>query len=152
MATVTLQEAGPLLKRLVQAEKFEQEVVGHEQIEAIADALAQTAAELRDCLVWPVGPAAERVAGVLTARTRGAVLVGGWNTCVEGRRVLLFAVAALTPLPLETAARQLRSRGAAEVHACAIHLDGAIASDVLDSCLELFQHRGSRSLTLAGAA
>jgi hypothetical protein len=145
-----LYEAGPLLARLVEAQRLEQEVVGYEQIEAIADAVAQQAAQLRNSLVWPVGLAAERVAGVVTARTRGAVAVGAWNTPVEGRRVLLFAVAALTPLALDTTAQQLRSRGAAEVHACAVYLDGVSTPGALDSCLEL--EEDLRSLTVAGAA
>lgn len=152
MSAPALHEAGPLLGRLVEAQRLEEEVVGHEQIEAIADAVADQASRLCECLVWPVGAAAERVAGVLTARTRGAVAVGAWNTPVDGRRVLLFAVVALTPLTLENTAEQLRSRGAAEVHACAVHLDGPDPRSVLDSCLELKASRAAGNFALAGAA
>jgi hypothetical protein len=138
--------------RLVDAQRLEEKVVGPQWIEPIADAVARRAAELGECIVWPVGVAAERVAGVVTARTRGAVAVGTWNMPVEGQRVLLFAVAAVTPLDVEAAADRLRRRGAVEVHACAVQICTTGAGEILESFTELGTTQTSRSLALLGAA
>jgi hypothetical protein len=112
--------AGPLLSELLNAQSLEAQIVDFPQIEAAADAVMHRAVDLGDCLVWPVGAAAERVAGVVTARGRGAIDVGSWNTPVQGRRLLLVLIAAVSPLELNGAAEQLRLRGAAEIHACGI--------------------------------
>src|SRR3954471_3210217 len=100
MSEKSLHAAGPLLSGVLRAQRLEEEVVGHAQIEAVADAVVRRARELGECLVWPVGAAAERVAGVVTARAHGTIDVGAWNTPVEGRRVLLVAVAAVSPVGL----------------------------------------------------
>jgi hypothetical protein len=137
MRATSLQKAGPLLEGVLEAQRLEGEVVGHSQIGVVADAVIHRATELRNCLVWPVGAAAERVAGVVTARAREAVDVGSWNTPVEGRHILLVAVAAVSPLTLEAAADQLRSRGAAEVHGCGVHVRGGADAVGLDSYKQL---------------
>src|SRR5262245_11451677 len=93
-----LQNPGPLLSRLIAAQRLEEEDVGYPQIEKWADALIARANQLHDCLIWPVGAPAERIAGVALARARGRIEVGLWNAPVEGRTVLAFAVAGVTPL------------------------------------------------------
>ena len=152
MEAQSLQEAGPLLTRLLKAQRLEEQLVGHAQIEAVADAVIRQAAELGDCLVWPVGAAAERVAGVATTRARGAIDVGAWNTPVQGRRLLLVAVAAVSPLGLEAAAEQLRIRGAVEVHACGVDVGDGERAVGLDSYQQSGSARPGRSLNLLGDA
>jgi hypothetical protein len=124
MDTAALHEPGPLLARLLAAQRLEEHVVGHPQLEAVADGLIDRAHELGDCLVWPIGAAAERVAGVVTLRSEGDVRVGTWNTDVRGTRLLLFVVAGVTPLMLSAAAEQLRRRGASEIHGCGVDVVG----------------------------
>lgn len=148
MSSSILQKAGPLLTQLVAAQRIEEEAVRYPQIEMWADALANRASELPKCLIWPVGAAAERVAGVATARGRGRVEVGLWNAPVAGRAILLFAVAGVTPLSLVIAAQQLRRRGAADVHACGIAISGAAGADGITS----FRMLGDASPRTASAA
>jgi hypothetical protein len=152
MRAESLQEAGPLLEGLLEAQRLEEEVVGYSQITAVADAVIQRATELRNCLVWPVGAAAERVAGVVTARAREAVDVGSWNTPVEDRQVLLVAVAAVSPISLEAAADQLRLRGAAEVHACGVYVRGGARAIGLDSYKQLCSSSPRSPFALVGDA
>jgi hypothetical protein len=52
---------------------------------------------------------------------------------LDGRIVMLFAVAGVTPLSLSLVSEQLRRRGAAEVHGCGVAIDGAAATGGLDS-------------------
>ena len=130
---VTLQEAGPLLTRLVAAQQFEERAVSYPAIEQIADSLIARAKELGDCMIWPIGAAAERIAGVATAREQGRIEVGCWNTLVVGRRLLVFSVVAVSPLSLAAAAGQLRRRGAAEIHGCGVDITGASEADCFES-------------------
>jgi hypothetical protein len=133
MNTDLLQTPGPLLTQLLAAQRVEEEAVCYPQIESWADALVTRATQLPRCVIWPVGAPAERIAGVAIARARGRVDVGLWNAPVEGRTVLLFAVAGVTPLSLTITAEQLRRRGAAEVHACGIAITGVAATGGIDS-------------------
>jgi hypothetical protein len=133
MESVVLQRCGPLLAQLVAAQRLEEEAVAYPQIEKWADALVTCATKLPDCLIWPVGSPAERIAGVATARAQGHVDVGTWNGPVEGRIILLFAVAGVTPLSLTLAAEQLRRRGVADVHACGIAITGGTAVEGIAS-------------------
>ena len=129
-------DAGPLLNRLLGAQRLEEQAVAYPEIEAVADAVMRRAVDLGDCLVWPVGAAAERVAGVATARARGAMSVAAWNTPVQGRRLLLLTVAAVSPLGLTSTAEQLRARGAIEIHACGLDVvDGDYAISIDSFCL-----------------
>lgn len=133
-------------------QRLEEKVVSHEKIGAVADAVIRCAATLDDCLVWPVGTAAERVAGVIAARGRGSTDVGTWNSPVQGRRVLLFGVAAISLLELESAAGQLRSRGAIEVHACGLEISDQARSNGLDSYQDLCSARLGTRLALVDDA
>jgi hypothetical protein len=133
MSSAVLQNSGPLLTRLVAAQRLEEAAVRYPEIERWADALITRAHQLRGCLIWPVGAPAERIAGVAVARARGRIDVGLWNATVEGRTVLLFAVAGVTPLSLLLAAEQLRGRGAGEVHACGVAISGVDEASGIES-------------------
>lgn len=152
MRGVTLHEAGPLLERLLDTQGLEEQVVGPASIEACAEAVVRHAGSLPDCLVWPVGAAAERVAGVVTARSHGTIDVAAWNTPVQGRCLLLFSVAAVSPIGLQVTAEQLRRRGATEVHACGVEVRGGDRAARLDSYHQLRLPRRRRSVALIGDA
>jgi hypothetical protein len=152
MSTESLQDAGPLLSRLLDAQRKEEALVAYPAIEAIADAAISVAEGIDGCLVWPITAAAERVAGVVAVRSRGAVDIGTWNTPVAGRAIVLLGVAAATPLGLEMAAEQLRRRGAAEVHACAFELTDAEQAHGFDSFQSLAAPARQESLSLVGDA
>ena len=152
MHAESLQEAGPLLVGLLGAQRLEEEVVGSAHLLEVADAVVRRARRLGDCVVWPVGAAAERVAGVVTVRANGAVDVGAWNSPVEGRRILLVAVAGVSPLALEAAARHLLSRGADEVHGCGVDVRGGERAIGLHSYEELRPKTSRQRLTLVGDA
>ena len=91
-----------------------------------------------------MGAPAERIAGVATTRARGRIDVGVWNAPVDGRTILLFAVAGVTPLSLTLTAEQLRRRGAGDVHACGIAITGVAAADGIDSFRSLGEQTDSR--------
>jgi hypothetical protein len=133
MTSTLLQSPGPLLSQLIEAQRLEEEAVRYPQIERWADALVTRAKQLPGILIWPVGAPAERIAGVATARARGRVEVGLWNAPVDGRTILLFAVAGVTPLSLTLTAEQLRRRGAGDVHACGIAITGVASADGIES-------------------
>lgn len=79
--------------------------------------------------VWPVGPAAERLAGAVVLFTEGRVRLRDWSNTLAGERVLLVAVAAATPIALVAAAEHARALGAVAVHACGVAVQGAERSD-----------------------
>lgn len=133
MSSKILQNEGPLLAQLVAAQRLEEAAVRYPQIETWADALIAHAHELPGSLIWPVGAPAERIAGVAVARSGGRIDVGLWNASVNGRTILLFAVAGATPLSLILTAQQLRRRGAREVHACGVAIIRAAEADGIDS-------------------
>lgn len=111
--------AGPLLHQLLVAQRKEAETVAFPSLVDIARALVGCARDL-DAIVWPVGAAAERVAGAGSAVSEGALTVALWNQRLDGQRVLLFAVSGVTTLSLATAEAQVRSLGATEIHACGV--------------------------------
>jgi hypothetical protein len=119
---------GPLLAELLEAQGAEETAVSYPMIEHIADALTEHAQELQ-AVIWPVGAAAERIAGAAAALAGGNLTVGTWNRRLDGERVLLFAVSGVTPLGLVAAAAQVRSMGAAEVHASGVDVTGAANVD-----------------------
>lgn len=153
MSSESLSHAGPLLTRLLAAQRVEEDVVSHHRIEAVADGLIDRAREIGDCLVWPIGAAAERVAGVVTARSAGDVRVGAWNTDVRETRLLVFVVAGVTPMTLSAAVEQLHRRGASEVHGCGVEIVGGSGVVGLDSYVSLGGSYPARSmLSLVGDA
>lgn len=137
MSSETLQSAGPLLCRLLAAQDVEESVVGYPQLQIAANEVIRRSKEISDCIVWPIGGAAERVGAAVTLTARGAVEVGTWNTHIQGRRVLVIVVAAVSALSIEAAAAQLRRRGALEVHGWGVAVSGADRLTALDSYVGL---------------
>src|SRR5438105_943589 len=82
-------------------------------------------------------PPAERVAGAAGLLAEGDLDVATWNGRLDGRCVLLFAVSGTTPLSLVAAAGQVRSMGAAEIHACGINVADAESCDAWQSFIAL---------------
>lgn len=151
MSATSLQAAGPLLTRVLEAQEAETDAVAYPQLEMLGRAVARRAKQLGDCLVWPAGAAAERIGAAVTLATKGEVEVGSWNSGVDGRRVLLVVVAGVSAISLESTAVRLRRSGAAEVHGCGVRVTGAEKVTVLDSYTSLAADSRS-SLTLVDDA
>jgi hypothetical protein len=135
-----LSYAGPLLGNLIRAHKQAEAVTSYPSLTALADALADRCEELDAPLVWPVGGAAERVAGAAVLSSEGEIRVRGWVEGVAGEKVLLVAVAHVSPLEMVAAAGHARAMGADQVHACGVDVAGLNADEldpVFDSRSEL---------------
>lgn len=122
--------AGPLLGNLIRAHERAEAATAYPGLAALADALAERCEELDSPLVWPVGGAAERVAGAAVLRTEGAVRVRGWVDGVAGYKVLLVAVGHVSPLEMVAAARHARAMGASQVHAFGVDVAGLAADEL----------------------
>lgn len=99
-------------------------MTAHPDLTDYARALADRCAALDEPLVWPVGAAAERIAGAAVLASDGAVRLRGWSDMPRGERVLVFAVAHVSPLEMVQAATHARAGGAREVHACGAEVAG----------------------------
>ena len=84
MATVL--EPGPGLAEVLATQSFDEQAVGYPQLERYAHALAKLCRELSYPLVWPVGPAAERLAGAAVIVSRGRIRPRGWTVSLRGER------------------------------------------------------------------
>jgi phosphoribosylpyrophosphate synthetase len=122
MTSVSFQseQPGPLLAELLEAQRCEERAVAYP-----AFALIERCEELGDPIVWPVGAAAERIAGAASVMAAGALNVATWNMSLAQHRVLLIAVVGTTPITMVAAAEHVKQLGAAEVHACAVDVVGA---------------------------
>lgn len=135
-----LADPGPLLAGLLEAQRRDEAAVQYPMIEQIAEALVGCARD-RGAIIWPVGSAAERIAGAAILLAEGELRVADWNRRLDGERVLVFAVSGTTPLSLAAAAAQVRSMGAVEVHACGIDVHGAADVDAWTSYATLAADR-----------
>jgi hypothetical protein len=130
---LSLGQPGPLLAELLEAQRREEKLVAYPLVEQVAQALIARAAELGGPLIWPVGGAAERVAGAAVVVSAGTIRVAGWNLPVNGDEVLLFTVAATTPLGLLAAAEEVKRLGARSVHACGVDVAGITDATAWDT-------------------
>jgi hypothetical protein len=121
---------GPLLANLFSAHKAAERVTSYPELSSYASALAVLCEDMGSPVVWPVGDPAERLVGAAVLASEGEVRVRGWADDVRGERVLLAAVAAVTPLGLIEAAKQARAMGASEVHAVGIEVAGLDAPEL----------------------
>jgi hypothetical protein len=119
---------GPLLKRVLDAQREEEAATQYPAIEALGRALERVVKEMDGPIVWPLGAAAERIAGAATLLSRGGVQTTGWTDGVADQRVLLLGVASVSPLPFIVAAEHARRLGASEVHACGLTVAGLESS------------------------
>ncbi len=147
--SVTELERGPLLKALLAAQDASEAAVSYPAIVGWADALIALAAELGDPLLLPVSGPAERLIGAATVAARGSLRVRSLSGTVDGERVLLVDLAAVTPLQLLQAARHARLLGAAAVAGCAVSLDARDGIEELDSYADLFASSQARVPTAA---
>lgn len=127
---------GPLLANLARAHQQAEAITAYRELIGHASALAARCEDLGQPLVWPVGEAAQRVAGAAVLASEGDVRLRGWTSPTRDERILIVGVAAVSPIQLVQAAEHARAMGAAEVHACAIEVAGLDApelGDVFDS-------------------
>jgi hypothetical protein len=122
-------DIGPLLAEVLDAQRCDEAATAFPQLEAYCAALDDVCEMLGSPLVWPVSPAAERLAGAAVLFSQGRIRLREWSSRIDGDRVLLLAVAAATPIPLISAAKHARAIGATEVRACGIAIGRMDASD-----------------------
>jgi hypothetical protein len=138
---------GPALGELLEAQQEEDDALAYPHLIAYAAALSELCRQLRSPMVWPVGSAAERLAGAALVESRGGVRLRGWNDDLSGERVLLLAGAAVSPLGLYAGAEQARCFGAREVMATGIRVDGVDISGSIDAFFPLEAARVRRRRT-----
>lgn len=129
-------EIGPLLAETIELQHRDEVATSYPAVESYAARLASLCETHGNPLVWPVGAAAERLAGAAALVGKGRVRVRGWSDDVAGERILILCTAVATPLGLRAAATQARALGAKAVDGCAIELSGVdhdALADVLDS-------------------
>jgi phosphoribosylpyrophosphate synthetase len=123
----------PVAERLFELQDADDASVTHDSLERVAHRVIRMAASLSHPIVVPVGDSAQRVLGAVTLLSRGCVEASTWARHVDGREVLLVGTVAATPIEFETVATVLRRQGAAEVHACALHIDALGETPNIDS-------------------
>jgi len=130
-------DVGPALGELLEAQQEEDDALAYPRLIRYAAALGELCRRLRSPMVWPVGAAAERLAGAAVVESRGGIRLRGWHDDLSGERVLLLAGAAVTPLGLYAAAEQARCFGVREVMATGIRVGGVHTSDSIDAFFPL---------------
>lgn len=138
--------AGPALRALIETQRANKEATTFPRIAALARALGDLSEDLGAPLVWPVGEAADRLAGAAILASAGEIRVRGWTDDIRGECVLLATVAAVTPQGLVETAKHARALGASEVHACGLEVPGLDSPDlrgVFDSRELLVVRNGS---------
>ncbi len=130
-------DVGPALGELLKAQQEEDDSLAYPRLKEYAAALGALCRRLGSPIVWPVGAAAERLAGAAIVESRGEVRLRGWNDDLSDERVLLLAGAAVTPLGLCAAAEQARCFGVREVMATGIRVDGVRTSGSIDAFFPL---------------
>lgn len=115
---------GPGLAEVLAAQRADEDIVAYPQLEKYATALADLCQVLNGPSLWPVGTAAERLAGAAAVVGRGRVHFWGQGDDHFHQQVLLVTVSAVTPLALLFAADQARRLGATEVMACGVNVNG----------------------------
>jgi hypothetical protein len=128
---MTSLKIGPVLRSVLGAQEIETAAVAFPQISSNASLLMDMSCHLGSSLIWPVGPAAERIAGAAALLAGGEMRLRTWSQDVQGEAVLIFAVVARTPLALQGAARQAFCMGAKSVEACVLELDVFEIQDTL---------------------
>lgn len=127
---------GPHLVETLELQCIDEVATSYPCLESYGRRLASLCEMHGDPVVWPVGDAAERLAGAAALLSEGRLRLRGWSDDLAGQQVLLVGTAAATPLALLAAASQARALGATTVHGCAIELreaDPEALGDVLDS-------------------
>jgi hypothetical protein len=127
--------AGPLLRALLEAQRKDEESTAYPLIGEYARRIAVLCRRLGDPVLWPVGPAAERLVGAAVVISEGAAQARGWSSSLNDTDVLLVGTVATGPVELVAAASHARALYAVRVHACAIDVPGVdqVAEGTFDS-------------------
>jgi hypothetical protein len=141
--------AGLLLRELLEAQRLAERATAYPLLRDCAARLVGRCRDLGWPLVWPVDEAADRLTGAATLLGEGKLRARGWGGNHAGDRVLLVAVAAVTPLPLIQAADHARALGVAEVHACGINVAGVTPEVGFDTYCELMRSEARTASALA---
>ena len=128
---------GPLLREVFKAQANDDAVLRHTQIGSYAKALIDVCQDLNYPLVWPVGAAAERLAGAATMLADGQIQVWDRHSTVDGNPVLLVALNLVGSLVIETEMKAARGAGANRVYVCAVSVPGLENVSGLDQCVTL---------------
>lgn len=131
--------AGPLLEAVLSAQRGDEEATSHPLLAEYARRVVALSQRLGNPVLWPVGPAAERLAGAAAVTGEGAVHVRGWSSSLPATNVLLIATVATSPIELLVAGSHARALDAASLHACAIDIAGIedVPEGTFDSFTEL---------------
>lgn len=130
---------GPQLQAVLSVYRANEDALAYPRLESLARELVEKCSELESPLMWPVGEPAERLVGAALCVGEGEVRARGWTTDLQAERVLLVAVAAVTPIALVEASHQARALGAAEVHACGLAVAG-LDLDVIQAAFNSYDN------------
>jgi hypothetical protein len=130
-------DVGPALGELLRSQQEEEDALAYPRLKGYAAALGELSRRLGLPMVWPVGVAAERLAGAAVIESAGGIRIRGWNDDLCGDRVLLLGGVAVSPLGLYAAAEQAKCFGVREVMATGIRVDGIDASGSIDAFFPL---------------
>ena len=117
-------EIGPGLAAVLAVQDEEAEAATYPAMERHASSIVSLSDQLGSPVIWPVGASAERVAGAAILMSQGRIRVRRANCEFDGEQVLIFAVAALSPLSIFLSAEHALRQGAGTVRACGIRIDG----------------------------
>lgn len=113
-------EVGPLLLGVLDAELRADRALTYPNISRFADAVVQSAREIGQPVLMPVGADGQRILGAVELRCEGGIEQWGWRTSIRGRDVLLVAVTGVSELETAAAAESALRLGARTVHLCAV--------------------------------
>lgn len=114
---------GPLLSRILELQLQDDDLASPRTLRAAAKDVLAVASRLDRPILIAAGPAADRILGAVSALWGDAAEAQIWTRDVRGRVVLIVGTVAATLVEFELLAKQMRSQGAVNVHACAIQVD-----------------------------
>lgn len=111
-------QTGPLLQGVLDAQAADDAAVTYPAIAVWVDAVLGAVDALGGPVLWPVGFAAERVAGAVVLAGAGRVRVWSGRDRIDGERVAILALNLVGSVPVRQAARAARALGASGIDAC----------------------------------
>jgi hypothetical protein len=114
------------------AQREAERIVGdYETLRRAAAALVEHSRDLGSPIVWPVGEAADRLAGAASLLAAGQLRTRAWTDDLLSAEVVVLAVADVTTFALAQAARHARALGAAQVYGCWVGFADMVAGSDL---------------------